>query len=155
MKANKCIIIYDTVTGNTTKIAKAIAQVLKAKLVRCGKCRIKELGKCGLIGFGSGIYAMKHHKNLLKLVDKLPKTEKKAFVFSTAGSPALKFVWHIQLKQKLMNKGFEILGDFSCKGFDNFGPFKLVGGLNKGRPNANDILKAKQFARMIKQRIRA
>ena len=154
MKAKKCIVVYDTITGNTTPVAKAIAKVLKAKLVRCGKCRIKELGKCNLIGFGSGIYAMKHHKNLLNLVDKLPKMEKKAFVFSTAGSPILKFVWHIQLKQKLMNKGFEIIGDFCCKGFDNYGPFKLVGGLNKGRPNAKDIAKAKEFARKIKQCIR-
>lgn len=155
MKAKKCLVVYDTITGNTTPIAKAIAGVLKAKLVRCGKCRIKQIEKCDLVGFGSGIYAMKHHKNLLKLVDKLPKTEKKAFVFSTAGSPILRFVWHIQLKQKLMNKGFEIIGDFSCKGFDNFGPFKLVGGLNKGHPNKQDILKAREFARKIKQRIRA
>lgn len=151
----KSLVVYDTMTGNTTPIAKAIAKVLGAKLVRCNKCKIKELGKCDLIGFGSGIYAMHLHKSLLNLVDKLECTNKKAFIFSTAGAPSLKFIWHSSLRKKLLDKCFEILGDFSCKGYDNFGPFKLVGGLNKGHPNQEDIKKAKEFARKIKQRVKA
>jgi flavodoxin len=64
----------------------------------------------------------------------------------------LKFIWHSSLRKKLLDKCFEIIGDFSCKGFDNFGPFKLIGGLNKGHPNQEDIKKAKEFARKVKQK---
>ena len=28
---------------------------------------------------------------------------------------------------------------YGCPGFDTYGPFKLVGGMNKGRPNQEDI----------------
>jgi flavodoxin len=151
----KCLVVYDTMTGNTTPVAKAIAQVLKAKLVKCSKIKPSQLAKYDLIGFGSGVYAMKLHKSLLNLADKLQCQNKKAFIFSTAGSPSLKFIWHSKLKGKLLDKCFEIIGDFSCKGYDNFGPFKLIGGLNKGHPNSEDIKKAKEFARKVKQRVKA
>jgi flavodoxin len=151
----KCLVVYDTMTGNTTPIAKAIAQVLKAKLVKCSKIKPSQLAKYDLIGFGSGVYAMKLHKSLLNLADKLQCQNKKAFIFSTAGAPSLKFIWHSKLKGKLLDKCFEIIGDFSCKGYDNFGPFKLIGGLNKGHPNSEDIRKAKEFARKVKQRVKA
>lgn len=147
----KCLIIYDTMTGNTERITKAIASVLKAKVIKAGKVRISEIAKYDLIGFGSGIYATKHHQSLLKLVDKMPEIEnKKAFVFSTAGTCSLKLLWHVPLRKRLLKKGFEIVGDFCCKGIDKFGPFKLVGGLNKGHPDTKDIQQARQFAKQLK-----
>jgi hypothetical protein len=50
----------------------------------------------------------------------------------------------------LIGKGFTIIGEFSCKGFNTFGPLKLVGGINKGRPNESDLNKAENFARCLK-----
>jgi len=95
-----------------------------------------------VIGFGSEIYFGKHHKSLFELVDKLPILNKKAFVFSTSGvSNKLNFLNNIShwttnfqnpLKEKLIKKGFKIIGEFNCRGFDTFGPFKLIGGINKG-----------------------
>lgn len=38
-----------------------------------------------------------------------------------------------------------MLGEFGCKGYDTFGPFKLVGGIAKGRPNERDLEKAQAF----------
>ena len=32
-----------------------------------------------------------------------------------------------------------MLGEFHCKGYDTFGPFRLVGGIAKGRPNIRDL----------------
>lgn len=42
---------------------------------------------------------------------------------------------------------YEKIGKFSCKGYDTFGPFKLVGGIAKGRPNAKDLAAAVDFYR--------
>ena len=44
-------------------------------------------------------------------------------------------------------KNCRCLGVFYCKGFDTFGPFKLVGGINKNRPNTEDMEQAVQFYR--------
>ena len=38
-----------------------------------------------------------------------------------------------------------MLGEFGCKGYDTFGPFKLVGGIAKGRPNEADLEQARSF----------
>ncbi|HAP20133.1 MAG TPA: flavodoxin, partial [Lachnospiraceae bacterium] len=34
---------------------------------------------------------------------------------------------------------------FGCKGYDTFGPFKLVGGIAKGHPDGNDLKAAVSF----------
>ena len=104
-----------------------------------------KIQKYDLIGFGSGIYFFRHHKNLLKFVDDLPKANKKAFIFSTYGGGSPKF-YHEALRKRLMARKFKILGEFSCKGFDTFGPLKLIGGINKGKPDENDLENARKFA---------
>jgi flavodoxin len=37
------------------------------------------------------------------------------------------------------------LGRFQCKGFDTFGPFKLVGGIQKGHPTEGEVTEAVNF----------
>ncbi len=53
---------------------------------------------------------------------------------------------HLLLKQKLEAKGYKIVGEFSCKGFDTNSILKYIGGLNKGRPNSEDLKNAESFA---------
>lgn len=50
-------------------------------------------------------------------------------------------------------KGCSVLGEFGCKGYDTFGPFKLVGGLAKGRPDEGDLDRARSFFRDILTRL--
>ncbi len=153
-----CVSIHH---GNTEKIAKSMAEVLNVELIKSGKVNINELSKYDLIGFGSGIFFGQHHKSLLKLVDKLPDLKgKKAFIFSTSGvSNAGNFIhnirhrishFHVPLRKKLIKKGLNIVGEFTCKGFDTGGPFKFIGGISKGRPNEKDLQKAKDFVRGLK-----
>jgi hypothetical protein len=40
------------------------------------------------------------------------------------------------------NKNAVEIGRFSCKGYDTFGPFKLIGGLSKGHPDETDLANA-------------
>ena len=56
------------------------------------------------------------------------------------------------LKAKLLEKGFDIIGIFSCRGFDTYGPFKLICGISKGRPNEGDFGKARDFAQSLKNK---
>jgi len=141
----KVLIVYNSVHhGNTEKVAKVIADELKAKMVKPTEEEVNKLLEYDLIGFGSGIYMSKHHESILQLVEKLPAVkDKKAFVFCTSGSSKN---YNEPLKEKLTAKGFQVVGEFSCKGFDTYGPFKLIGGINKGRPNEEDCRKAQGFA---------
>ncbi len=147
----KTLIICESVHhGNTKKIADAMAVVLNAEVKKTSDIDIGKLGEYDLIGFGSGIYMGKMHKNLLKLIDNLPNTAKKAFIFSTAGSDNANMKYHKALKDTLASKGFNVVDEFACRGFDTFGPLVLIGGLNKGKPDEKDLERARAFALRLK-----
>jgi len=143
------IIYYSKHHRNTEKIAKTMGGVLDADVIELGSVKMDKLAGYDLIGFGSGIYYSRHDKSLLEFANSLPKTDKKAFIFSTSGMGLS--VYHRALKKKLLDKGFTIIGEFSCKGFDTVGPFQYVGGINKGRPNDVDIARAEEFAETLKK----
>lgn len=147
----KSVVIFQSVhKGNTRKIAEALARELSAKLVSPGEIGVNDLKGYDLVGFGSGIYFGKHHQDILDLAEKIPPTAgQKVFIFSTAGLPQLKAVWHHALRNILKKKGFKIAGEFASAGHDEVSFLKAVGGINKGRPNKNDIAKAKQFANSL------
>ena len=42
-------------------------------------------------------------------------------------------------------KRSKVIGKVGCKGYDTFGPFKLVGGIAKGHPDEDDIKNAVEF----------
>jgi hypothetical protein len=45
------------------------------------------------------------------------------------------------------------VGDvFSCRGYDTWLPFRLVGGINKARPDAGDLALAHAFAQGLRDR---
>jgi len=149
----KTLIIYKSIHhGNTEKIAKVIADVLEAKLVKPEELDINMVAENDLVGFGSGIYYWKHHKDLLNVVNNLSSVKsKKAFIFSTSGTGEKSINRnHRFLKGKLMAKGFTIVGEFSCRALDSFALLKLIGGINKCKPDENDLRKAEDFARSLK-----
>ena len=41
----------------------------------------------------------------------------------------------------------KVIGKFGCKGYDTFGPFKLVAGIAKGHPDEEDIKNIVEFAK--------
>ena len=45
----------------------------------------------------------------------------------------------------LKEKKTDIIGKFGCKGYDTFGPFKLVGDIAKGHPDEKDLEAAVSF----------
>lgn len=151
----KTLIIFTSVHHkNTEKVAKVMAAELEADVVPTADAHPDSLKAYDLIGFGSGIFYGEMHKTLLKYVESLSAvTGKRAFVFSTCG-----IMWgmggtkkHAPLKQMLENRGFSVLGDFSCLGWDTVGPLRYVGGINRGRPNARDLENARAFARRLKE----
>ncbi|MDD1692346.1 MAG: flavodoxin family protein [Methanoregula sp.] len=148
----KTLIVYTSVHHqNTENVAKVMAEALEADLVPTMEAQPGMLAAYDLVGFGSGIYFGKHHKTLLRFVETLPPvTQKRAFVFSTSGDGK---IHHAALKEKLANRGFAIVDEFCCRGWDTVGPLKLIGGINKGRPDENDLAGAQAFAQGLKNKM--
>jgi flavodoxin len=152
----KKLIVYISVHhNNTEKIARVFANILESDIKNLKQIDSNSLSAYDLIGFGSGIYFFKHHKSLLEFVNRLPQSNnKKAFIFSTSGITRIKIlIRHGPLKTILRSKGFEITGEFNCAGFDTVGPLRIIGGINKGRPNEKDLKEAEVFAKNLKEKI--
>jgi flavodoxin len=146
------LVLFSYHHKNTEKIANLFAKVLDAKIKTPQQTNPEELQEYSLIGFGSGIYGGKHHKTLLDLADKLPHaTNRKAFIFSTSGVTWAVAKGHSSLREKLQSKGYMIIGEFNCVGFNTNSFLRLFGGMNKGRPNAEDLKHAEEFAQNLKR----
>lgn len=149
------VIVYSYHHHNTEKIAKVFAKILDVQIKKPQQINPEELQKYDLIGFGSGIYGAKHHESLLDLADNLPQvTNKKAFIFSTSAIMGKNKVAddHSKLREKLQSKGYIIVDEFACKGFNTNSFMKYLGGMNRGRPNAEDLKNAEEFAENLKQK---
>jgi len=150
------LVLFSYHHKNTEKIAKVFAKALDAQIKTPEQINPEELQEYNLIGFGSGIYGEKHHKLLLDFADTLPQiTNKKAFIFSTSAMQGKAKVAkdHSLLREKLLSKGYMIVDEFSCKGFNTNSFMKYFGGMNKGRPNAEDLKRAEEFAQNLKQNL--
>ena len=156
------IILFSYHHNNTQKIAEAMAKVLGAQIKSPQETNLEELDQYDLVGFGSGIYSYQHHRSLFDLADKLPQvTNRRAFVFSTTGAPIAfgesaiteALEQHKPLKEKLQSKGYVIIDEFICAGFNTNSFLRLFGGINKGRPNAEDLKHAEEFAQNLKQNL--
>lgn len=147
----KTLIIYHSVHNkNTEIIAQILAKELGARLIKVKEAKVFELHSYDVLGFGSGIYFSKHHKVLLDFVSKLPILNKKVFIFSTSINSKLEN--HQALKEKLEHINCQIIGEFACKGFCKWGFFKLIGGINKDKPDKEDFDNAKKFALSLKEK---
>jgi len=146
----KTLIIYMSVHhGNTEKIAQAIASELGADLIKATEAKAEIINNYDVIGFGSGIYYNKFNRQMIDFLQSLPTMSAKlVFVFSTSGTGRQEN--NAGFIKLLENKGCKILGDFACRGFDTFGPLRiLLGGLAKGHPDAADIEAAKTWSRKV------
>ena len=147
------IVVHSYHHNNTQKVAQAMAKVLDAQVKSPQQTNPEELNQYDLVGFGAGIDSGKHYKELLDFADTLPQvTEKKAFLFSTSGVTGEKKLAkdHSTLREKLQTKGYLIVDEFQCKGFNTNLFLKYFGGLNKGRPNSEDLKRAEAFAEKLK-----
>ena len=137
------IIYHSEHHGNTKKIAKAMAEKINADILKAADASLNKFEEYDIVGFGSGVYNGKLHKELSEILSKIPQQDdKKAFIFSTTGSKTYSSMAHERFRPMLEEKSFEIIGEFSCLGFDTA---LTKEGINKSRPNKQDIKDAEDF----------
>lgn len=142
----KTIIIYASVHHeNTKKVVDAIAKENEVEVLDATQVKEKDLSGYDLIGFASGIYYGKFHQSVQNFASVNLSENKQVFLICTCGgSAAFKSMEGI-----VSSRQCKLIGEYSCKGYDTFGPFKIVGGIAKGHPDEKDIADAVRFYREL------
>ena len=144
----KAVIIYaSTHHGNTRKVVEAIANECDVELVDATKVHEKDLREYDLIGFASGIFYSKFSAQVLNFANINLPMNKDVFFIATAGNPMKGNFNSISAIAK--DKHANERGRYQCKGFDTYGPFKLIGGIQKGHPDENELKEAVEFVKEI------
>ena len=124
----KAAIIYASVHhGNTEKVVTAMAQDMPVTLFKAEQAQNIDFSEYDCVGFASGIYAGRFHKSIYAFL-KHHRHELPKYAFSVCTSGMGKGRYAKKFAGYLQANGFTVLGEFECKGFNTFGPFKLFGG---------------------------
>ena len=135
------IIYYSAHHGNTRKLVEAVAQGRDVTLIDALTAKSTDLSGYDLIGFASGIYFGKFHQSVVEFAkNNLPDGKKVFFLSTYGGSNGTRAI-----EEAVKVKDARIVGGFGCKGYDTFGPFRLVGGIAKGHPDEADLKNARDF----------
>jgi flavodoxin len=144
--------------GNTMLLARAMAEAIGADILAPEAASPELLRDYDLVGLGGGIDSGRHYRPLLEFAERLPKVDgRPAFIFSTCGTPASLAPGdmlrrqvesnHAALRALLAERGYRVVGEHGCVGFNTNSFLRFFGGLNRGRPNADDLEEARAFAR--------
>jgi flavodoxin len=143
------ILYYSTHHGNTRKLLDAIAAEHEVDLIDVTKAGDQDLSGYDRIGLASGIYYSNYAKPFMAYAERNLPEEKPVFFIYTHGAPKGDFLKGI--REVTQKKNCPELGVYHCKGFDTFGPFKVVGGIAKGHPTQEELKAAADFYKKLPQ----
>ncbi len=166
----KILVAYYSNTGNTERVAKAIADALASEeleLLLVKDVNPSTLGSYDLVILGSGIYASKVHVSITKMMKAVESFPPKFAFFCTHASDNMYQDGFKAVMRVIKKTDSSIVGEFDCMG-ENLGmpkeqQLKMLEGLPpeqrkkaedhqkklKGRPNEEDLENAKKFARTL------
>ena len=133
-------VIYYSMTGNTKKVAEAIADELD---VSTEDVRTKSgSDKDSFLFLGSGNYFPLPGRGFKKFVDSNDFDGRKVALFGTSGGGKGREVK--ALEKMVTVKGAKVMGKFYCKG-------KLFFFISRKHPDNKDLENARKFARELKK----
>jgi flavodoxin/ferredoxin len=149
-------IVVFSQTGNTRKVAKAMAGALRKREHRVETWAMKkvkpaEMARGDLIGIGCPTFECQAPKPVKDFIESLPRMDhRKTFVFATgAGAPG-KVIQ--DLKKGLQKKGAIVLGGLWTRS-EICHPAPCLMGKSPGRPDVEDLAKARRFAVSISEQV--
>ena len=144
----KTAIVYaSTHHGNTRKLAEAIAARYDVTLIDCTLCLQADLSGFDLIGFASGIDFGKFYECIHQFLRNNLPENKQVFFLYTCAKTSDRFTGSIRAEAS--EKGSLCLGEYGCRGYNTYGPWKLIGGMNKNHPTIDELNLAVSFYESI------
>ena len=137
------IAYYSKHHGNTKKLLDAISAAADVELIDVTAVKTVNLSGYDRIGFASGIYFGAFARQIQTFAAENLPEGKQIFLIETCGSSRKGYF--SAMEKIAAGKSCRVIGRYECLGFDTFGPFRLVGGLQKGHPTEDEIRKAVEF----------
>lgn len=140
----KIIIVYASKHhGNTYKLVKAIAEKYKVETLDVMKETDVNLEEYEIIGFASGIDFGRFYEEIENSAKENLPIKKKVFFLYTCAMDRKGFT--DSMKEIAKEKEATVLGEYGCKGYNTYGPWKMIGGMNKKHPTEAEIDLAVEF----------
>ena len=145
----KSLILYASPHhGNTKRVAERMAKKIGARLVDVIREEPPDLAGYRLIGLASGAYFGTLHEAIAAFAGEAAFTpDHKVFLAATCGAGYKDHTYRV--RKLLEERGVVCLGRFQCRGYDTYGPWKLIGGIARKHPNETDLRKAEIFAQRM------
>jgi flavodoxin len=134
-------VVYFSRSGNTRKLAKAIAEELNVKARHI--VSVKSLSEGVDLFLGSGLYFLRPSKLIREFIQNNDFRGRKIALFGTSAMG--KGIEIMGMERLLKRKGAIIIGRYYCAGKFFF--------IRKGRPANRDLEKAKIFTRSIRNKL--
>jgi NAD(P)H dehydrogenase (quinone) len=151
-------VVYFSQTGQTRKVAEAMATGLRKKKHTVRVLTIldvdpEDIKKCDLLGVGSPCFESQAPSVVKTWLRTWPAIQDKpVFVFATAGGAPGRVLY--ELTRELRKKGANVIGGFMSRGMVHHPAPCLIGRL-PNRPNAKDLAEARAFALAVEKHLKS
>ncbi|WP_161569248.1 EFR1 family ferrodoxin [Candidatus Oscillochloris fontis] len=151
-------LIYFSQTGNTRRVAQAMAEVFRGaghttRLVSLKKASAQDVVACDLLGIGTPCFSSQAPTPIKTFLQNLPMLHKKrAFVFATSGGAPGRVLY--DLAHLLQRKAVDVVGGVLVRGVSHH-PAPCLYGRMPDRPNAEDLAHAQHFATAVMEHVAA
>jgi flavodoxin len=146
--------VYFSQTGNTRKVAEAMVAAFQeaghsVRTVPLKKATSDDVLKSDLLGVGTPCFSSQAPTPVKEFLRGLPPLAgRRAFVFATSGGAPGTVLYDIT--RLLRAKGAEVIGGEVFRG-ELYHPAPCLKGRLPGRPNAEDLTRARRFAMAVVQ----
>ena len=140
----RAVIVYaSTHHGNTRKLVEAIAACHEITRIDAMECKAANLSAYDLIGFASGIDFGRFYEPVERFLKENLPEGKQVFFLYTCARTGTRFTETV--REEAVKKGATVLGEYGCRGYNTYGPWKLMGGMNRNHPDQDEIEGAVRF----------
>lgn len=134
----KTAIVYASIHhGNTRKLVEAISDNYAITKIDADLQQKADLSQYELIGFASGIDFGKFYDSIEQFLrENLPENKKVFFLYTCAKTSE---TFTQTIREEALKKGAILMGEYGCRGYNTYGAWKLIGGMNKHHPNKAEL----------------
>ncbi|MBQ3509657.1 MAG: flavodoxin family protein [Peptococcaceae bacterium] len=140
----KVVIVYASIHhGNTRKLVEAIADKYEIDMVDATTQQKADLSQYELIGFASGIDFGKFYESIERFLKENLPEHKKVFFLYTCARTSESFTQ--TMRTEALQKAAVLTGEYGCRGYNTYGAWKLIGGMNRHHPDRAELDSAVRF----------
>ena len=146
----KTIIIYESKHhGNTKKVCDRVAAECQVELIEAWSVGADfNWEDYDLVGFASGIAYSKFYDSVNRAAEQIPEGKGTFFIYTCAKNDK---DFAAKIKKVVEERGARCLGTYGCRGYNTYGPLKLVGGMNKSNPSEDELKAAVEFVKKVEE----